>query len=628
MTNSSRNPVVGQQGGRTETSIACLAESRTVLVFVLLLFLGFASLYIVFSPPPQDQMWDSLMYSRCLENPGSGGIQGNHPLGHVIHVAGFRLARQLGYDGRALPLISGINAVVGAGSVSLLFWFLVTVQHNSILSSLAIALVFASCYSFQSLAGTARIYSLAIGFQLLAWGTLLMETRDTQRRLLLVSGASVGLAVLTHQVNALLALAGIVLITGERRHWQSRLGSFLCAIALVSGTGYLLIGALATSSTSLATIVAWTRGYVGSYAACGSYLTWQYLPEAWKYATEGVLFSVWSTPLVKAVSPVLWAPLGLFVLLRAMQWRSLSRSRRTMLVAAVAHWSVSFLLIWWFEPFNPVYWSLTLVPALAALTSLDGDYPQTMWLHALGEPRTLQRLQGILLLAFATPILLLSLYRGIKAERNQAPTSGAVWASQSSAQDLLIPPPDLVAYLMFWENRPNTEHLMPPATVVEIGIQGRLDRLSQAIDDALCAGNAVYFAPASIDMLYQIDIDRYASSDARDRFRLFFEGYQQQPAFSYVEHGQTVQVNRIIGPMRCPGSSNLINKTCLTSRHQSPKSLDWVSLMTTAITVATSPSWVKLGTAGLYAIEHDPSESRSLRGCLGRKRGDRDRQSG
>ncbi len=534
-----------QDSGLLAASGGSPAGNRTIAAVAVSLLLLLAVLYIAFAPPPQRQSYDSLMYPSRAEERGFAAVQGNHPLGHVIHVAGFLLARQLGYDGRALPVFEGINAVASACAMSLLFLLLVRVVGNSILSSAAIVVIVAGSWGVRYLAGTGEIYSLAIAFQILAWAALLVETRQPRRRLLLLSGACAGLAVLAHQLNAVLLLAGIVLILGQRTHRWSRTVSFLCSTALVAGMGTLLFGALATSSTSLTAIVPWARGYIGTYAITGLFLTWANLPVAWSGATEGALLG---GSRGAALRYAIWGAAGLLVLWGVAQWRSLRPGRRTILIAALAQWVASFLLIWYWEPFTPKYWALTLAPAALALASLAGSFVQATRLRAFRDSRVLALGSRILLVALGMVFLLLTVYRGM--ERSRTPAPGDAWAAHSSAQDLLIPPPELDAYLRYWAHRPNTENLTP-ATMVEAGVAGRLDALRSAIDDALCNDRSVYFAPAIIDMLNQEDFDRFAPSGAREQLRLFFAGYQQQAAFSYIDSGQTIQVNRIAGPTHC-----------------------------------------------------------------------------
>jgi hypothetical protein len=171
----------------------------------------------------------------------------------------------------------------------------------------------------------------------------------------------------------------------------------------------------------------------------------------------------------------------------------------------------------------------------------------------LGQSRVVLLGQGLVLAVVALAFLLLTVYRGIA--RSQTPAVGEVWAGHSAAQDLLIPPPELVAYLRYWAGRPNTENLYA-GTMVAVGVSERLEALHSVIDDALCDSRSVYFAPAVIDSLSQEDFDRFALAGVTEELRLFFGAYEQQAAFSYLDNGRAILVNRIVGPTHCVGSDS------------------------------------------------------------------------
>lgn len=532
-----------------------LPARGTILAISLALAVAFSALYLALAPHIQYQHYDSLINAHAAETRGLQALWGNHPFGHFVLGVVYSLAKGLGYTGRALPLFQVINSLVAGITIALFFVMALKLLRVGLASALGMTLILGVSASFWNYAGTADIYSIAWLLALLTWMALLQEVQHKQRPLPLWSGLLLGLAILAHQFNAVVALAGVFLVLREqgfRKGWPS--GLLLLFIAgLISVLGYWSFGVIATGSGSLSVIMDWVTGHFGN-PTYGRFFRLDSVPDVWRGASGAVLRMSWSLR-SQVVRTTILALLAGVTILGLTNYRALTRQQRSALGAAALQLAVSALLIFWWEPYNLKFWLLALLPwtiilacsAAAARLRLAAALPAARS-HRAGA------VLGSVLVSIGVLMLLFNLVFGVISRSRPSQTyqqAMRAWLEHTSPNDVLLTAGDLVPQLLFWENRPNTVNLYS-SLLASQGTGDPFSDLQQRINTALCRGDAVFLTPEASDTLPESWLSILALS--RSEIRRFLTSYDQEEAFSYPSEtfGAEVPVFRVIDAGKCP----------------------------------------------------------------------------
>lgn len=501
----------------------------------------FAVLYAALSPDVTRQGWDSLSYAHAAETPGLPPIWGNHPLGHAVLDLTLWIARHFGYAGRALPLLLVVGSFFGGLAITCFFLICNVLIGADRRVSLSLALILGGSYSLWRYAGSADIYSFSLLLCAAAWAGIIYHLRFQTRPGL--AGALAGLATLGHQLNGILVLPGVFLIltTEGRSSTARRLFRFVGGAALVVVIGYGVFGYLVTSSTSPLVLATWAKGYFGD-PTYGRHLHVAELPIAVGTLTGAVIHR-------PAARAALVGRDGLLVILLLLTLggivprKRVAPSLRWLVGGALLHCGVAWSLIWWWEPFNDKFWVLTLIPWLLILACSDPASSGSTAGRVVGifYRRCLPPLAvGVLLCNFLTGILPDSAPN--LALRNAL----SAWARRSKPHDVLIPTTDLVAHLLYWENRPDTLLLYrilqaaPPDDPFHV--------LRTTIDAAIERQAEVLYTPAAVDNVQDEELALLHVS--REALRGALASYEQQEAFSYADvgSGKRLQVYELRAP--------------------------------------------------------------------------------
>jgi hypothetical protein len=534
-----------------------MVHPRFLLAVCFLLFISFTSLYLVRAPDLAAQPWDSLAYTYSTEVDGIRSIWGNHPLGHVIFFTTFTLAKQLGYDGRSLTTSQITNGILGGMIIAIFFFALISIIKIRMQNALGFSLVLGSSYGFWFFAGTGDIYHFSILISLLAWILLAYEIIFAGYTFPFLSGILTGLAILSHQLNALLIPTGMVLILlGPDSGNQSKkvkikqIAIFLGASIAMAFLGYLLLGFIATGSLSLARVIGWMRGYFGD-PTYGRYLGAGSLMTAWLTISQAVLFDPQNTPVW--LSSGILSLLGLMMLLGLWSNKVLDRKKRAILIASALECLLTWLLILWWEPQNPKFWLLTLIPWMIVLA---------LSFEAI-EIRIRNRLArfGIILgyigktVPFIIGIILLSInlrYTDNRADVAEFHEAMDIWLDNSNPDDVIITAGDLIPHLRYWGKRPNTIFLYRSLQASQDSTDS-FHELRKQINQALCMHHTVLITPAA--SAYVPDSELSLVGVTREKLRSYLNetARQGEIAFWYrdVFDGKLLPVYALTGHEAC-----------------------------------------------------------------------------
>jgi hypothetical protein len=515
------------------------------------LALFFTAAYAVITPSIASQEGDSLMYGYHAETDGIRAIWGNHPLGHIVFNTAFLIGTSLGYSGRALVFFQVLNHIIGAAAIALIFTTAALMLGNSLLSSLLLAVILGTSYRFWYFAGNSgNIYGLAFLFALLAWISLLNAIFQSQRRVLVLPSVVVGLAILTHQLNDLLLVVGLILIIREGRFRVPRAISFLGLTGFIVVLGYLMAGYLSGSTTSLASFIAWAHGYVGN-PSWGRFLSLSSMGTTWSSLTGVLINNTYSGFRFNLIRTLLLLPYGLALLWGVTHLLTLNHMSRLILIAGAAQFLVAFLLIWWWDPSLPQFWLLAWVPLLFVFMAISETVEKAIKLllsHVSVNVRIVP--YGGLSLS-VIGVIILNLSTGVIPDHNRV-NGGAVWIDHSSKDSLLITPWYLAPYLQYWGDRSHTVYLPPESELLEKS-DTRLARLKLQINAALCEGNTVLYTPLALDVYPDNQWEEYGVP--KRQFQAFFDAYNRQEAFTYELYGNQVIVYSLVGPKQCSSSN-------------------------------------------------------------------------
>jgi hypothetical protein len=502
-----------------------ITRQKFVLVTGFLLFLLSTSLYLFFSPGLASQPWDSLEYAYAAEVKGITWVWGNHPLGHILFSLVFGLAKQLGYQGRALTIIQITNSLIGGLTVAIFFAALVSVIKVRPLVALGFSLILGASYTFWFFAGSGDVYHLAILFSLLAWIALAHELKVPKRRFLLLSGFFTGLSILSHQLNVVFIPVGMALILFAPNHENlakrgkiEGISLFAASALVVAVLGFLMIGFIATSSFSLLRIIGWMRGYFGD-PTYGRYLDIENFKAAWATISQALMLA--PRDKAEAINHALLVffffimLVGLF-LQKALDWR-----KRAILKASALQCLITGLLIVWWEPQNSKFWLLLLSPFIIFLALSF----EVVRINIRNRLPALGKRPGFtihLMLLFLGVFILAMNIQHIDGKQDALAfqESLELWLSHSGSEDILLTAGDLVPQLRFWGKRPNTVNLYRSLQESQNSADDFSDLRAQ-IDQALCARRTVLITPEASTYLTEYELSLVDVS--RDELRSFLE---------------------------------------------------------------------------------------------------------
>lgn len=512
-----------------------MTRRKILIATSLFLFISFASLYLLFTPSLASQPWDSLSYAYSAEVDGIEGLWGNHPLGHALFYTIFVLAQKVGYQGRALTLFQVTNGVLSGMIIGIFFLVLVYIVNTKPQYALGFSVILGASYSFWFFAGTADIYQFAIFSSLLAWAVLVYEITLRKRSLPVLSGVFCGLSVLFHQLNVALVPGGLSLIfltsvdSAQAKKIKIKQGVWFTGLtSMIASAGYLLLGFVATSSLSLARVIGWMHGYFGD-PTYGRYLATSFLVTAWGTLSRKVLFS--SQTGFQAVSHgllvffLLMLPLGLLVN------KAHDGRKWTIMKASALECLITWPLILWWEPQNPKFWLLMLLPWIIflALAFEAAEVNLKSWLSGIGDKLS----QTVIYLPVCIGLVILALnLHSVESQKDVDAFNAAmdVWMNNSSADDVLITAGDLVPHLMYWGKRQNTVYLYRSLQASQNSPDDFHD-LRNEIDQAICSHHTVLITPTAGN--YMSDSQLSLVGVSRTELHTFLDGYAQQGRIAF-----------------------------------------------------------------------------------------------
>ena len=498
-----------------------IVRQEFLLATCFLLLISFSGLYLFLYPDLASQPWDSLEYGYSTELNGIKVMRGNHPLGHAIFFAIFSLAKQLGYNGRALPIFQISNGILGGIAIAIFFTTLVSLIKVRTQYALGFSLITGASYSFWFFAGTGDIYHLSILFSLLAWAALVYEITLENRSFPFLSGLLAGLSILFHQLNIVLVPVGLALILStpasgnETKKLKIKKNAvFIATLSITTVLGYLMLGFIATSSLSPSRIIGWMQGYFGD-STYGRYLTVEYFKTAWTTISQAVLFSPRNT--YELISHGLLAFFFLVMFVGLLANKALDKRKQAIMIASALECLITWPLILWWEPQNPKFWLLTLVPWMIIL-ALSFEAVEIRMRNLL--PRFSNQLSST---AKALPLLIGFVLFSINIQSlGSRPEAAAfdeamdIWMINSSPNDVLITVGDLIPHLRYWGKRPNTVFLYRSLQASQASPDG-FYKLRAVINQALCANHTVLITPTASEYVFdsQLSIVDVSREDLR-----------------------------------------------------------------------------------------------------------------
>jgi hypothetical protein len=514
-----------------------MENPRFLILACLLLFISFTSLYIFFSPSLATQPWDSLAYAYSAEENGIRAIWGNHPLGHFIFSTIYNAAEQIGYEGRALPVFKTVNGILGGMIVAVFYAVLTKIIGTKRSFSFGFSLLLGTSYAFWYFAGTAEIYHFSILFSLLAWAAFINEIAIKKRPVPILSGILAGLAILFHQLNTVLIPVGLAFIfLTSRKENQAKnkatdqVAVFLGVSTVTAALGTLLLGFVATSSFSLPDVFDWMRGYFGD-PTYGRYLNFDVFKTAWLTMAQAVLF-----PPKSPAWYISSAALGFLAIMTALGIRfnkRLATRKRIILAATALHCFITWPLILWWEPWNPKFWLLTLIPWMILLALSFEAMETTLRQKSLALRDKF--IYVVKIAPFAISILLLSInLPGIASGVDDAGFTQAMnlWLDHSGPDDVLITAGDLIPQLRYWGQRPNTIFLYRSLQASQDSSDS-FYALDEQIKQALCTNHNVLITPTATDYIAYSELSLVGVSRKEVRSYLYGNASKGEIIFWY-----------------------------------------------------------------------------------------------
>jgi hypothetical protein len=497
--------------------------------------LALLALYLVTAPSVLHHHWDSLEYAFACETPSVKQVWGNHPLGHVVLCGAFKAATRLGYHGRALFFMSGVNALIGALTVIALAALLIDLEISR-RRAIGWAMVMAGLYGFWLYAATADVYALSLLAMLLAWRALLWAATAPTVRRAAIAGLVIGLAVVAHQFNGILLLVAFLGLVpfarGSRRPTLRALTALAGVSVVVVVAAYGAIGMWTTRSTGLSAIWPWIVGY-GADPTYGRSFDLAGLETAYYSATQTLL----RYPESRSLYPLRAGLLVLLVAPAILGLALLPFARGRLRPAVWSAWSqlgVGMPLVVWWAPYHIGKWWLLMLPALAVVQA-SGAETLAARLARLG-PAAARRSDRLIDMSIWTLALACLAFTGVLTMRPmQRPNPAfdqamAQWTTHTKPDDVIIQG-DVTAHLLFWVKRPKALFLY--RTVQSGAAKGDpFATLQELITRAHRDGRSVFFVPGTGDLLAVKDLALVGVT--RDDLRAFFDRYARSgPVFRF-----------------------------------------------------------------------------------------------
>jgi hypothetical protein len=498
-------------------------------VLAAILFAFFALAYASAPLSLQRQHWDSLEYAHACEvRVIQETMWGNHPLGHLLQCGVFQTARRLGYSGRALPVLQGVSAVMGAAAVAAFFIVMTRVIGVCRTRAVGGSLVLGGAYGAWRHAGTSDIYGLSMLTLIVAWGLLLTTLERPSHARGARAGIAFGVAALAHQLGAVvlaIGTLGLLPLMGRRRA-RSALVAFVITAATTTVIGYVGAGVFRFHNQFMPReILAWIVGH-GSDPTYGRPPTLDRISLAVRGLSATLVRDTEFASLTVAV--VAAAGVALLVV-SAIGIPRLSPRLGTIAIACALQCLAVWAVITWWEPYHVgKFWLLTLPSlvtwwdlALAGVAERGG----TTWARVI---QGLPLVVGMLVVLNTASVM--AVYRRSDPAWERALTA---WVTHSTADDVLLESGMLVAHLRFWGERPRTVNLY--RVIQAAGTDSdRFVKLRALIDDTMQAGHAVLFAPGL--STYFTDDRLGVIGTTRREVEAFLDRYPREgPLFTYQE---------------------------------------------------------------------------------------------
>jgi len=478
------------------------------------------------------QEWDSIANAGAVENYPLPLEWGNHPLVHLIQSIVYRVAINVGYDGRALTLLQIINTLATGASIAVFFVILVRRMGLDIKQAAGWAAFLGSGYSILSFAGTAEIYSVSLLLMLLAWSSMLFAFTRPEPSHLIIAGVLIGLAGLAHQFGAILLGAGVVAGFFYQLRKAMIIGGVMVATLVL---GYGLLGYLATSSLDPHELLSWIRGYVGE-SIYGRSFSLEGLHLA-KYSGTRSLIRGAETDLYLLRMLLLGIIVLIFLSLPFQRRLWASDYIRTGIYCMLPILIGLPLIIWWEPGLEGKFW-LLLAPFFTTLL-------------ALGVP-DIKRWAWFVPASLAVSVLFINQLSGLQDEHKPDQVFEAslqTWIDHSSRSDVLYESKMFTEYLMFLGDRPRT---ISAGSLFDgyNDINNPYRPLQQAIEDAWARGASVLYTEGINDYYDDHLLAKVGAS--RDGLDAFFRSYRREgPVFEYREtvNGPVKRVFRLLPPI-------------------------------------------------------------------------------
>jgi hypothetical protein len=445
------------------------------------LFLGVLALYL--ATLTQVHTFDALSYVTSVERkPWIEVLHPHHLAYGPLGTLAMAVAQSLGYTGGAAVPMQFVNALAGAGGVSLFYIIVHRVTQRVDLGLLA-AMLLAGAFAYWYYAVEIEVYTVASLFLLLALLLLIeLRARPTFTTCALL-GVAQGGAILFHQTNVLFSFpVAVALVLLDWRKSPGRRGgsaqgspvgwvAYAVALGLTVGLPYLFAG-LISGFRSLDAYIAWLTEYART-GWWGGPLTLDKLTRLGKGVSE---------TLAQPAGALLWL---LLVGLLVVHMRSLKGERR---------WLVSVLLVWlavyaafffWWEPDNVEFWIASLPPVLLLLAlALRGARPwgPSVWI------------------GFSVAVTAMGMNYDTINRRGDPDTDlqrviAAALQQRSEPADLLLIPDGLLElYLPYYERHDNFVSLNQALFDNRGDWDGACQALHERIDTTRHAGAAVLVA--------------------------------------------------------------------------------------------------------------------------------------
>lgn len=475
----------------------------------------FAAFYFWMMPSVRDQTYDSLNYAYQGETYGlRGGIMGNHALAHIIQNAVFAAVRECGYTGRALPVMSALNAAWAGGAVGVGYLLGARLLAIPWPLALSFAVVLGGSRAMLRYSATADVYALTVLTQVVAWYAIVNCVVSGRNSRWVVAGMLAGISVVAHQLG-ILVMAGGCCVAWFMGRWRAVVELGLGA-AVVGGCGFTIVSIVATASLSPSTMLSWVVGYGAGGTAYGGYLVAENVPLVLSTAVGALIHPGWSI-----VSNGASVAIGVAVVVLSVRGGSEERQQLRRLWYIPASLALlGELLAWWWEPWNMKFHLLALLHAwLACLMR---------WARSgsgVPDGNGVALWRGVSALVAATVLLLFNARFQALPSRSLPPhyvESLNAWVAHTRPGDTLLTLGDFTPQLRFLEHRPNTLSRSELASAAD---------LLKAIQVAQVEGADVYIADDP--GLVQERLGRNKGLSAAE-MRTVFGVCKTQYAFEYV----------------------------------------------------------------------------------------------